>query len=158
MPTNPNRGNLIRVAAALLLSGGLMTAAIIDTHKTVPAIGTTGFAPSVPVVTAAAPPISQESVAEQRRARLLLLPKLHSLPINGTTCMLTAVKVTLAQFSATDDNFFWTNDLDWRSNGTVPPVLGCLTLNKNGYGQYHGSFDPDRNSSGTPLIDVMLRH
>ena len=93
MTNDPNPRNLTGVAAACILSGGLIAAATIDSHKSVPVVRIGAAIQAGSQIMAATPPITQASASDQFRAQLLSSPKLHPLKFNGTDYVLTDVKV-----------------------------------------------------------------
>ncbi len=171
-----SRPNMTGIAAACILSGGLIAAAIIDSHKPVAVVGGS-HAPFATGAARSEPPLSQESVASQAAAQLLAAPKLHGLPYKGSACDLIGAKTTLVQYLPATDELSLTFDLKWKTGSSAinrdadssvtthvwsggnaaPPDTGTLTLSNDGYGHYFGTFDPDHSESGTPYITVTVR-
>ena len=151
---NP-RANLTNVVAACILSGGLITAAIINSHR--PTVVGAGGAPVV--VSAAAlptPPIDQDSAKDQVKRQVMGSPALQSLTNNGHTYSLADVIVTTMDYRAKDDQFDVIFDTVWKSGAPLTlPVTGTITLSNDGYGHYTGPVNITTPAQEANLLSVM---
>jgi len=154
MSESSPRANLTNVVAACILSGGLIAAAIINSHR--PTVVAPGGAPVVVSAALPTPPIDQDSAKEQIKRQVLSSPVLQNLSSDGHPYGLLDVTVTTLDYRAKDDQFDVVFDTVWKAGAPLPPpVTGMATLSNDGYGHYTGAVSLTTTAQEPNLVDVM---
>lgn len=113
-----SRFNLSNVIAACIVAIGLVTAALIMTHRPRATATDISLAKSV-----ATPPFTQEAVGQQFRAQMLAAPALHTVYVRGVTAPLKDVDVSRVVYSLKDNTCQIQFSYDWQ-----PDISGNVSV------------------------------
>lgn len=132
-----SRFNLSNFIAASMVALGLVVAALIMTHRPLATATDVPLAKSV-----AAPPITQNSVAQQFRTQMLRAPGGHQVLSNKFPFDLADVEVSRVLYSLKADTFSISFRGQWSpiayTTQPSPHLAGSATFTNDGYGHYFG--------------------